>query len=79
MSPSSLSKLADADGQQQETQHWLGTAHECQYITKDSQTNLIARYEQVGKMLQSMIDKADSFCGPNLTDCLLLITDTIDY
>lgn len=59
-----VSKLTDADGEQQETQHWLGTAHECQYITNELKANLLARYEQVGKMLQSMIDKADSFCGP---------------
>jgi hypothetical protein len=60
-----ISKLTDADGEQQETQHWLGRAHECEYITTEEKTNLIARYEEVGKMLQSMIDKADSFCGPH--------------
>lgn len=58
-----VSKLTDGDGEQQETQHWLGTAHECQYITKDVEANLLSKYEEVGKMLQSMIDKADSFCG----------------
>lgn len=59
-----ISKLTDADGEQQETQHWLRTARECQYITEKLESNLIARYEKVGKMLQSMIDKADSFCDP---------------
>lgn len=29
-----LSKLTDADGEQQETQHWLETAVDCSYITK---------------------------------------------
>ena len=58
-----VSKLTDADGELQETQHWLGTAHECHYIRKEVETSLIAKYEEVGKMLQSMIDKADSFCG----------------
>ncbi len=31
-----VSKLTDADGEQLETQHWLLTALDCEYITKDS-------------------------------------------
>jgi four helix bundle protein len=58
-----VSKLTDADGEQQETQHWLGTAHECGYLNDLLQASLLSRYEEIGKMLQSMIDKADSFCG----------------
>lgn len=58
-----VSKLTDADGEQQETQHWVGTAQECQYITPEVESSLISRYEEVGKMIQSMMDKADSFCG----------------
>ena len=58
-----VSKLTDSDGEQQETQHWLGTANECQYITSELEASLLSKYAQVGKMLQSMIDKADSFCG----------------
>ena len=57
-----ISKLTDGDGEQQETQHWLGTAQECQYITSEVETSLLSRYEEVGKMLHSMMDKADSFC-----------------
>jgi four helix bundle protein len=29
-----ISKLTDADGEQQETQHWLETAFDCNYIEK---------------------------------------------
>ena len=56
-------KLTDADGEQQETQHWLGTAQECLYITPELEANLLSRYGKVGKMLQSMVNKADSFCN----------------
>ena len=28
-----LAKLTDADGEQQETQHWIETAFDCQYLT----------------------------------------------
>src|SRR5688572_20618277 len=59
-----IAKLTDADGEQQETQHWLGTAHECKYITAEFAAGLLSKYAEVGKMLQSMIDKSDSFCGP---------------
>ena len=57
-----VSKLTDADGEQQETQHWLGTALECQYITSEVEASLLSRYGEVGKMLKSMINKADTFC-----------------
>ena len=59
-----VSKLTDADGEQQETQHWVGTAHECGYLGDLLQASLLSRYEEIGKMIQSMIDKGDSFCGP---------------
>lgn len=59
-----ISKLTDADGEQQETQHWLGTAVECRYIKEEIAESLLSRYSEVGKMLQSMIDKGDSFCNP---------------
>ena len=34
-----VSKLTDADGEQQEAQHWLGTARACQYITEEVESN----------------------------------------
>ena len=60
-----VSKLTDADGEQLETQHWIDTSRECDYITDDIRSGLISRYESVGKMLQSMIDKAPLFCRKN--------------
>jgi four helix bundle protein len=60
--PHFISKLTDADSEQLETQHWIGIARECDYITTEDETSLIQRYEEIGRMLQAMIDKADSFC-----------------
>ena len=34
-----ISKLTDADGEQQETQHWIETALDCGYITALSSSN----------------------------------------
>ncbi len=57
-----VSKLTDSDGEQQETQHWIETALDCEYISTALNNDLLDRYAQVGRMLNSMIDKADKFC-----------------
>jgi four helix bundle protein len=57
-----VSKLTDSDGEQQETQHWVETAFDCDYISMELKDDWLKRYEQVGKMLNSMISKADKFC-----------------
>jgi four helix bundle protein len=59
-----ISKLTDADGEQMETQHWLGVAYDCGYIDKDTERSLISRCEEIGRMLGSMIAKASVFCNP---------------
>jgi four helix bundle protein len=58
-----VSKLTDADGEQLETRHWIETAVDCSYIPKDIAGNLLIKYFSVGKMLNSMISKADTFCN----------------
>ena len=58
-----VSKLTDADGEQLETQHWLDTALDCQYIKEDLADSLLDQYTYVGRMLKSMIDKSSSFCN----------------
>jgi len=57
-----VSKLTDADGEQQETQHWLEVARDCGYINEKEAKQLIAEYQKLGKMIGSMIGKAPSFC-----------------
>lgn len=58
-----VSKLTDADGEQQETQHWIETALDCGYLSNEKGKELLERYESVGRMLNSMIDKASQFCS----------------
>lgn len=57
-----ISKLTDADGEQQETQHWLETAFDCNYIEKTILKNLLNGYESVGKMINGMMSKSKLFC-----------------
>jgi len=58
-----VSKLTDADGEQQETQHWIDTAANCSYWTKETAASLRAQCEEIGRLLNGMIDKAYLFCG----------------
>jgi len=58
-----VSKLTDADGEQQETQHWAEAAHDCGYITEPQRDKLVADLSEIGRMLDSMIHKSRSFCG----------------
>jgi four helix bundle protein len=59
-----VSKLTDADAEQMETQHWVGEALDCGYISEAEATQLNSALEEIGRMLNSMIEKADQFCGP---------------
>ena len=58
-----VSKLTDADGEQQETQHWSEIAADCGYLTDEEVKSLNSGLSEIGRMLNSMIEKADSFCG----------------
>lgn len=58
-----MSKLTDADGEQQETQHWLDTAEDCGYLEQAQVERLSNVLSEIGSMLNSMINKADLFCG----------------
>ena len=58
-----VSKLTDADSEQLETQHWLETAFDCGYINEDQRDSLCNDLQEIGRMLNSMIQKAASFCS----------------
>jgi four helix bundle protein len=60
-----VSKLTDADAEQMETQHWLGEASDCHYVDPKEAEKLTEELLQIGRMLNSMMDKAHSFCGQN--------------
>jgi four helix bundle protein len=55
------SKLADSDAEAAETQVWLDFAHGCGYISLESQQRLLSRYEELGKMISSMMRNPDKF------------------
>ena len=56
-----VSKMADADGEATETQVWLDFARDCGYLSKERQDELTKSYEEVGRMLGSMIAHPEKF------------------
>jgi four helix bundle protein len=58
-----VSKLTDADGEQQETQHWIGIAFDCGYLTEQVARQLRADCQEIGWLLAGMIAKSESFCS----------------
>ncbi|EIP97596.1 S23 ribosomal protein [Opitutaceae bacterium TAV1] len=57
-----LSKLTDADGELQETLHWLDTALACGYLGTADHATFMREAESVGRLLGGMMAKHESFC-----------------
>ena len=57
-----ISKLTDADAEQLETQHWIESAIDCSYLSLESSKELLEECALIGRMLNSMMLKASSFC-----------------
>jgi hypothetical protein len=55
--------LTDADAEQLETQHWLDVAVCCGYLDPARGFEIGEKLKEIGRMLHSMIGKANSFCG----------------
>lgn len=57
-----ISKLTDADGEQQETQHCIGVAYDCEYWDRATATDLREKCQEIGRLLGGMLEKSDQFC-----------------
>ena len=56
-----VSKLTDCDGENSETDTSLDFARACGYISPQEHQELVARCEEVGRMLGSMIQSPEPF------------------
>jgi four helix bundle protein len=56
-----VSKMVDADGEATETQVWLDIAQACGYLNEVRQLELRRGYEEVGRMLGTMIVHPERF------------------
>jgi four helix bundle protein len=61
-----VSKLADADGEATETQVWLDFARDCEYLSPQIHAELVKGYEEVGKMLGTMMSMPEKFMPRNI-------------
>jgi four helix bundle protein len=64
-----VSKLTDADAEQMETQHWVGEALDCGYLSETDAGQLNSGLEEVGRMLNSMMEKADPSAARPMESC----------
>jgi four helix bundle protein len=60
-----LSKLADADGEATESQVWLDFARDCGYLPTERHDTLLKEFEEIGKMLGSMMATPEKFMPYN--------------
>jgi four helix bundle protein len=56
-----ISKLTDADGELQETDHWLTTALLCEYLDESQHSKLQICIREIGQGLGKMISMPEKF------------------
>jgi four helix bundle protein len=57
-----VSKLLDSMEEESETEVWLDFALDCKYIDPDIHKSLVNQYNEVARMLSSMINSPEKFC-----------------
>jgi four helix bundle protein len=57
-----VTKLLDSLEEESETEVWLSFSHDCKYINNEQYTSLSEKYDEIARMLSSMINSPDKFC-----------------
>ncbi len=57
-----INKLTDSLGEENETEVWLDYLKDCQYIPDETHQMLTSGYEEVHRMLVSMINNPQKWC-----------------
>jgi four helix bundle protein len=55
--------LIDSLGEENETETWLDYSRDCQYIQNETHSRISRDYDEVRKMLISMINNPDKWCS----------------
>jgi four helix bundle protein len=58
-----VNKMTDSLGEENETEVWLEFAKDCNYIQKDTHVRILLEYDEVRKMLISIINKPEKWCS----------------
>jgi four helix bundle protein len=56
-----ISKTSDADMENSETQVWLDFALACEYITKEIYNNNLEKSQEIGRLLNHMIQQPEKY------------------
>ena len=62
-----ISKLIDSLGEEHETDNWLDFSRDCRYISENVRKELGNEYLEIRRMLISMINNPDQWCGSKKT------------
>jgi four helix bundle protein len=57
-----VSKLIDSLGEEYETESWLDYSKDCKYIQTETHEIFLREYDEVRKMLISMINNPEKWC-----------------
>ena len=57
-----VNKLTDSLGEEFETEDWLDYSRDCRYIADSEHEHMISEYDEVRKMLISMINNPEKWC-----------------
>src|SRR5437763_1991592 len=61
-----VSKTTDGDMENTETQVWLDVALACKYISQDIYKDYIGKSEEVGRLLNHMIENPKNYLNKNI-------------
>jgi four helix bundle protein len=57
-----VSKLTDSLGEEYETEVWLDYSRDCEYIQIETHYRILSEYDEVRKILISMINNPEKWC-----------------
>jgi four helix bundle protein len=58
-----VSKLLDSLAEESETEVWIDMSKDCKYIDDQLHNSLFERYQEIARMLNSMINTPEKFCN----------------
>ena len=58
-----VNKLTDSLGEENETEVWLDYSKDCKYIQKETHDRILSEYDEVRKMLISIINHPEKWCS----------------
>ena len=58
-----VSKLLDSLAEEAETEVWIDMSWDCKYIDDQIHNSLLERYNEIARMLNSMINTPEKFCN----------------